>query len=70
MVIWKKDKKYWWWNMRLTTKKRKSKFPAANSYGSLNIGVCRYCAGETIIAKGRYKAYMFCIHCDKVYKIG
>ncbi len=38
-------------------------------YGSLFIGVCKFCGGESVLAKGRYKTYMFCSYCDKVYKV-
>ncbi|MFC2016269.1 hypothetical protein ACFLUF_00995 [Chloroflexota bacterium] len=38
-------------------------------YGSLTIRECKFCGGEAMMAKGRYKTYMFCSHCDKVYKV-
>ena len=42
---------------------------AKSSYGSLFIGKCRSCGGEAVVAKGRYKTYIICSHCDKVYKV-
>jgi ssDNA-binding Zn-finger/Zn-ribbon topoisomerase 1 len=42
---------------------------AKTLYGSLTIGECKFCGGEAVLVKGRYKTYMFCSHCDKVYKV-
>ncbi len=42
---------------------------AKTLYGSLKIRECKFCGGKAVLAKGRYKTYMFCCHCDKVYKV-
>ncbi len=38
-------------------------------YGALEIRECIFCGGKAVLAKGRYKIYMFCSHCDKVYQV-
>ena len=58
--------------MRLAAKNEEKEpigIKAITLYGSLTIGECKFCGGKAMLAKGRYKAYMFCGHCDKVYKV-
>jgi len=44
-------------------------FEAKTLYGALKIIECKFCSRKAVLAKGRYKTYMFCSHCDKVYKV-